>query len=310
MERKKAVITGGAGFIGSHLADALLARGYSVCIVDNLSTGRIENIGHIMDNIEFVKGSILDETILDHAFSGASYVFHLAAVPSVPKSIQDPLTSHEANATGTLKVLIAARAAKVQRVIYAASSSFYGDTPTLPKHEDMPAQPLSPYALQKYSGEAYMEQFYKLYGMETISLRYFNIYGPRQDPSSEYSAVIPRFIKMMKHGERPTIYGDGTNSRGFTYVSDAVAANMLAIEAPGVAGHVFNVSGGTRTTLDELVAAINHELGTSIEPIHGVPRAGDISHSHADVSKAGAMLGFVPVVSLAEGLKKTAATIQ
>ena len=309
MEKIKAVVTGGAGFIGSHLVEALLVRGYRVTVVDDLSTGNRANIAHVLDQIDFIEGSILDESVLAQSFAGATYVFHQAAVPSVPKSLNDPLTSHEANATGTLKVLLAARDAKVSRVIYAASSSYYGDTPTLPKHEEMPPNPLSPYATQKYMGEAYMQQFHTFYGLETVCLRYFNIFGPRQDPDSEYSAVIPRFIKLMKGGEVPTINGDGSGSRGFTYVSDCVAANILAAEAPGVAGEVFNVSGGTRTTLNELVTAINTLLGTSVVPNYGSPRPGDILHSHADISKAQKALGYTPEVSLEEGLKRTAASL-
>lgn len=307
---EKIVITGGAGFIGSHIVDALLERGHQVCVIDDLSTGKKENIAHVLDKIEFIEGSILDDAALNRALTGASVIFHEAAVPSVPKSVRDPLTSHNANATGTLKVLLAARDLGVKRVIYAASSSYYGDTPTLPKHEGMPPNPLSPYALQKYVGEAYMQQFFKLYGLETVCLRYFNIFGPRQDPQSEYAAVIPRFIRLMKKGEQPAIFGDGETTRGFTYVSDAVAANMLAMETADAAGEVFNTAGDGQTSLNELIALINKMLGTAIEPTYTDPRPGDIKHSFADISKAGKMLGYKPQVSLEEGLRKTAEAIQ
>ncbi len=302
---KRAVVTGGAGFIGSHLVEELLLRGYTVRVVDDVSTGSAENLKGVADRIEFIPASILDLGALARVFSGANVVFHQAAVPSVPKSVRDPLTSHEANATGTLQVLLAARDTGVQRVVYAASSSYYGDTPVLPQVEDLPPNPLSPYAAQKYLGEVYAKQFYSLFGLETVSLRYFNIYGPRQDPNSEYSAVIPKFIKLMKAGERPTIYGDGSASRSFTYVSDAVAANILAAEKEGIAGEVFNVGGLERTNLRELVATINTVLGTSIEPHFAPSRPGDIPHSFADISKAKKILGYVPRHTLIEGLTQT-----
>ncbi len=306
---QKVVVTGGAGFIGSHIADALLAKGYAVTVIDDFKTGNRANIAHLDGKIEFIEGSILNEGLLHQALSGATYVFHQAAIPSVPKSVKDPLASHEANATGTLKVLLAAREEKVKRVIYAASSSVYGDTPTLPKHEGMPPNPLSPYGLQKYVGEAYMQQFYRLYGLETVSLRYFNIYGPRQNPDSEYAAVIPRFIRLMKRGERPHVNGDGSATRAFTFIQDAVAANLRAAEAEGVAGDVFNVAGRGQTSITELLAHINKVLGTSIEPEFGPERAGDIKHSYADISKAEKMLGYAPATSLEEGLKKTAESL-
>ena len=307
---KIAVVTGGAGFIGSHLVDALLERGATVRVIDDLSTGRKENIAHVLDRIEFIQDTILNGEVLAEVFAGASYVFHQAAVPSVPKSVADPMTSHNANATGSLNVLLAARDAKVARVVCAASSSYYGDTPTLPKEETMPPNPLSPYGLQKYVSEAYAMQFNRLYGLETVALRYFNIYGPRQDPNSEYSAVVPLFIKHMKAGKAPNINGDGTASRGFTYISDAVAANLLAAQTPGVAGEVFNVSGTGQTSVNELVEKINAILGTSLQPTHGAERLGDIKHSFADISKAARMLGYVPQVSLEEGLTRTAETIE
>ena len=306
---KIAVVTGGAGFIGSHIVDALLARGATVRVIDNLSTGNKENIAHVLDKIQFVQDSILNETALAEVMKGAHFVFHQAAVPSVPKSVKDPETSHDANATGSLKVLIAARDAKVQRVVYAASSSFYGDTPTLPKDESMSANPQSPYALQKYVGEKYAALFTELYGLETVSLRYFNIYGPRQDPDSEYSAVIPRFVRILKQGSAPTIYGDGETSRDFTYVTDAVEANMLAATAPGIAGEVFNCAGGRRVSLNELVETLQKLLGTSVATKYEDFRQGDIKHSYADCSKAERMFGFKPQVTLEDGLAKTIASI-
>lgn len=309
METKKAVVTGGAGFIGSHIADALLTNGYAVTVIDDLKTGNRANIAHLEGKIEFVEGSILDDAALAKALEGAVYVFHQAAIPSVPKSVKDPLASHEANATGTLKLLLAAREAQVKRVIYAASSSIYGDTPTLPKHEGMPPNPLSPYGAQKYIGEAYMQQFFRLYGLETVSLRYFNIYGPRQNPDSEYAAVIPRFIKLMKNGEKPKVFGDGGATRSFTYVSDAVAANLLAAEAPGVAGEVFNTAARAQTSINELIEKMNAIFGTSITAEYLPERVGDIKHSYADISKAGRMLGYAPAVSLEEGLRLTSASL-
>ena len=308
-KNKIVVVTGGAGFIGSHLVDALVEQGASVRVIDNLSTGKKENLAQMMDRIEFVEDSILHTDVLARIMAGAAYVFHEAAVPSVPKSVRDPLTSHNANATGSLNVLLAARDAKVQRVVVAASSSFYGDTPTLPKDETMPPNPLSPYALQKFVGEKYAMQFYTLYGLETVALRYFNIYGPRQDPHSEYSAVIPRFIRILKAGQAPTVFGDGTGSRDFTFVSDAVAANLLAATVPQAAGEVFNCAGGRQVTLNELIATLQQQLGTNLTPIFQDPRPGDIKHSFADISKAKRILGFAPQVTFEEGLRRTAESI-
>ena len=306
---KIAVVTGGAGFVGSHLVDALLAQGARVRVIDDLSTGKYENLAHVIDRIEFFEDSILNPTVLATVFSGATYVFHQAAVPSVPKSINDPLTSHNANTTGTLNVLLAAREAKVTRVVCAASSSYYGDTPTLPKVETMPPNPQSPYALQKFVGEKYATMFYKLYGLETVALRYFNIFGPRQDPNSEYSAVIPRFIRMLKSGSPVTIFGDGTGSRDFTFVTDTVQANLLAAITPGVAGEVFNCAGGRQVTLNELLDSLQKLLGTSATPSYLDPRAGDIKHSYADISKAATMLGWTPAITFEEGLERTIASI-
>jgi UDP-glucose 4-epimerase len=303
------VVTGGAGFIGSHIVDALAEQGAHVRVIDDLSTGKKENLAAVMDRIEFTEDSILNTAVLARVMAGAKYVFHEAAVPSVPKSVRDPLTSHNANATGSLNVLLAARDAKVKRVVVAASSSFYGDTPTLPKDETMPPNPLSPYALQKFVGEKYAMQFYALYGLETVALRYFNIYGPRQDPHSEYSAVIPRFIRLLKQGQAPAVFGDGTGSRDFTFVTDAVAANLLAATTPDAAGEIFNCAGGRQITLNELIATLQQQLGTNLTPVFQDPRPGDIKHSFADISKARRILGFAPRVTFEEGLKRTAATI-
>lgn len=301
-----ALITGGAGFIGSNLAQRLLEQGVRIRVLDNLSTGRAENLVDIVDDVDFINGTILDPDTLDRAMQGMDVVFHEAAVPSVPRSVADPLATHEAGATGTLQVLLAARRAGVQRVVCASSSSVYGDTPVLPKHEDMTPNPLSPYAVSKLTGEHYCNVFARLYGLETVSFRYFNVFGPKQDPTSEYAAVIPKFIQMMARGERPRIHGDGEQSRDFTFVANVVEGNIRAARTPDLKGEVFNLACGERFTLLELVAQINQILGTSIEPILGEPRPGDIKHSLADISRAREMLGFEPVVRFADGLKQTA----
>ena len=304
-----AVVTGGAGFIGSHIADAILARGYAVRILDDFSTGRRENIAHLRGRVEVIEGSVLDGRALASAFAGADCVFHQAAIPSVPKSIRDPLASHEANATGTLKVLLAARAASVRRTVIAGSSAYYGDTPTLPKREDMPPAPLSPYGLQKYMAESYALLFHKLFGLETVVLRYFNVFGPRQDPDSEYSAVIPKFIRLYKRNEAPMIYGDGSTTRDFTFVSDVIDANLLAATAPGVAGEVFNIAGGRQISLNDIARLIKTITNASVEPTYQPSREGDIMHSFADISKAEHMLGYRSAVGLEEGLRKTVDSI-
>jgi nucleoside-diphosphate-sugar epimerase len=306
----KCVVTGGAGFIGSHLCDVLLAKGYQVCVIDDLSTGRKENIAHIADKIEFIEGSILDPEALKRAFSGAQYIFHLAAVPSVPRSVQEPLATHEANSTGTLRVLLAAKEAGVKRVVYAGSSSYYGDTPTLPKKETMPPNPQSPYALQKYSGEAYAAMFYRLYGLETAVVRYFNVYGPRQNPDSQYAAVIPRFIRAVKKGEAPTVYGDGTTTRDFTYVSDTAAATLAAAEVAAAAGQIFNIAGGVQTSLNQLLDGIQRVVGKPAKPVFEPFRAGDIHDSLADISNAQRILGYKPAVPLEDGLERTVEALQ
>src|SRR3989344_922549 len=302
---KTAVITGGAGFIGSHIADALLARGARVKIIDDLSSGRRENVAHLLGEIEFIEDSILNADMLKKAFSGVDFVYHQAALASVPRSVADPLSSHMVNTTGTPQVLLAARDADVKRVIHAASSSYYGDTPTLPKHEGMPPNPISPYGLQKFVAEKYMQLFHTLYGLETVALRYFNIFGPRQNPDSEYAAVIPRFIRMLKNGEAPVVYGDGSASRDFTFIEDAVEANLLAADAPEAAGLVLNIAGGNQYTVNQLLEILQQIIVTRLPPAYGERRQGDIEHSYADISKARKILGYEPKVDFETGLLRT-----
>lgn len=301
------LITGIGGFIGSSLARALLARGAQVRGVDNFSTGKRENLADILDRIDFRQADILDLAAMKSACAGADYVLHQAAIPSVPKSVLDPLASNQANVDGTVNLLVAARDAKAKRVIYAASSSAYGDTPTLPKHENMVPNPISPYAVAKLASEHYMISFYRCYGLETVSLRYFNIFGPRQDPSSPYSGVLAKFITQMLRGEQPTIFGDGEQSRDFTYIDNAVDANLLACEAPAseVAGQVFNVATGRRVTLNETFKLLQSLTSYSGKPNYGAERGGDIKHSLADISKAEAHLRYRPQVDFEEGLRRT-----
>jgi UDP-glucose 4-epimerase len=300
----KVIVTGGAGFIGSHLAAELAGRGYRVLILDNLATGAMSNIAPILKNrnVTFTQGSITDLPLIQPLFQGARFVFHLAALPSVPRSVKDPLASHEANATGTLNVLLAARDAGVKKVIFSASSSVYGDTPTLPKREDMLPNPLSPYAVTKAAGEAYCQVFSRVYGLVTICLRYFNVYGPRQNPDSEYAAVIPKFIKMVLECKPPVIYGDGSQTRDFTFVKDAVAANILAAESD--AAGIYNIGGGKNITVNQLVKLIIELSGKKVNPVYQSTRAGDILHSLADISRA-KTFGYEPKYSLEEGLKQT-----
>jgi nucleoside-diphosphate-sugar epimerase len=301
------LITGIGGFIGSSLARALLARGAQVRGVDNFATGKRENIADILDRIDFREADILDPDTMKRACEGVDYVLHQAAIPSVPKSVLDPLASNRANVDGTVSVLVAARDAKVKRVVYAASSSAYGDTPTLPKHEGMTPNPISPYAVAKLASEHYMISFYRCYGLETVALRYFNIFGPRQDPSSPYSGVLAKFITLMLRGEQPTIFGDGEQSRDFTYIDNAVEANLLACEAPAseAAGKVFNVATGRRITLNETVKMLQGLTSYSGDTIYGPERGGDIKHSLADISKAEAHLRYRPKVNFEEGLRRT-----
>jgi nucleoside-diphosphate-sugar epimerase len=301
------LVTGVAGFIGSSIARALLNSGEKVRGIDNLSTGNLENIAEIRDRIDFREADIADLDAMRRACDGVDFVFHEAAIPSVPKSVVDPLGSNLANIDGTVNVLVAARDAKVKRVVYAASSSAYGDTPTLPKHEAMSPDPISPYAVAKLASEHYMVSFYRCYGLETVSLRYFNIFGPRQDPSSPYSGVLAKFITQMLHGEQPTMNGDGEQSRDFTYIDNAVAANLLACKAPAekAAGKVFNVATGRRVTLNETFKLLQPLTSYKGQPNYGPERGGDIKHSLADISKAEAALGYKPAVDFEEGLRRT-----
>ncbi len=301
------LITGAAGFIGSSLARAVLAQGDQVRGVDNFATGKRENIEEIRTRIDFREADILDLQAMKDACQGVDYVLHQAAIPSVPKSVLDPLGSNRANVDGTVNVLVAARDAKVKRIVYAASSSAYGDTPTLPKHEDMKPNPISPYAVAKLASEYYMVSFYRCYDLETVCLRYFNIFGPRQDPTSPYSGVLAKFITQMLRGEQPTIFGDGEQSRDFTYIDNAVSANLLACKALAseAAGRVFNVATGRRANLKETFDALKPITGYRGDVKFGPERAGDVKHSLADISKTEKALGYKPLVNFEEGLKRT-----
>ncbi|HTS38833.1 MAG TPA: SDR family oxidoreductase [Candidatus Solibacter sp.] len=301
------LITGIGGFIGSSLARALLARGEQVRGIDNFSTGRRENLAEIKDRIDLREADILDLEAMHPACAGVDFVMHQAAIPSVPKSVLDPLGSNRANVDGTVNLLVAARDAKVRRVVYAASSSAYGDTPTLPKHEAMKPDPISPYAVAKLASEQYMISFYRCYGLETVCLRYFNIFGPRQDPSSPYSGVLAKFITQMLSGKQPMIFGDGEQSRDFTYIDNAVEANLLACSAPAsqAAGGVFNVATGRRVTLNETFKLLQGLTGYTGAVAYGAEREGDIKHSLADISRAEAALGYKPKVDFEEGLRWT-----
>jgi UDP-glucose 4-epimerase len=303
----KYLVTGAAGFIGSSLVRALLERGEQVRGVDNFDTGRRENLAEVLDQMDFREADILDLDAMHKACAGVDYVLHHAAIPSVPKSVLDPLSSNRANVDGTLNVLIAARDAKVKRVIYAASSSVYGDTPTLPKHESMNPNPISPYAVAKLAGEFYMVSFYRCYGLETVCLRYFNIFGPRQDPSSAYSGVLAKFSVQMLCGEQPTIFGDGETSRDFTYIDNAVSANLLACSAPAAecAGRIFNCATGRRITLNETFVALQPLTGYKGTLKHGPERSGDIKHSLADITQAQKHLGYKILVNFEDGLRRT-----
>jgi len=301
------LITGIGGFIGSSLARELVRRGELVRGVDNFSTGKRENLTQLSDQIEFREADILDLDAMRLACAGVDYVLHQAAIPSVPKSVLDPIASNRANTDGTVNVLVAARDAKVKRVVYAASSSAYGDTPTLPKHEGMTPDPISPYAVAKLASEHYMTSFYRCYGLETVALRYFNIFGPWQDPSSPYSGVLAKFITQMLHGEQPKIFGDGEQSRDFTYIDNTVEANLLACQAPAeqAAGKVFNVATGRRVSLNETFKLLQPLTSYSGAPAYAEERGGDIKHSLADISLAEKHLGYKPKVNFEEGLRKT-----
>jgi nucleoside-diphosphate-sugar epimerase len=303
------LITGVAGFIGSTLARAVLAQGGHVVGFDNLSTGTRENLAGALESIDLHEADLMDVEALRRACRGVDYVFHEAAIPSVPRSVEDPLGNNQANVVGTLNLLVAARDAKVKRVVYAASSSAYGDSPTMPKREDMLPSPISPYATAKLAGEHYMSNFYQCYGLETVSLRYFNVFGPRQDPGSQYSGVLARFISQMLAGQEPTIFGDGTQSRDFTYVDNVVEGNLLACTAPGgeVAGRVFNVATGQRIDLNQIVQILKKLTGYSGVVKYSAEREADVKHSLADISLAEKHLGYQPKVDFEEGLARTIA---
>jgi UDP-N-acetylglucosamine 4-epimerase len=304
----RALVTGGGGFIGSHLTEALLKKGFEVRVLDDFSTGKRENLifEHRTPSLDMVEGDIRDPALCQKVMERVDYVFHQAALPSVQRSVEDPLGSNAVNVGGTLNVLLAARDAKVKRVMYASSSSIYGDTPTLPKKEDMSPTPLSPYALQKYAGEQYCRLFSQLYGLETVSLRYFNVFGPRQDPNSLYSAVIPRFIDALLHGRSPIVYGDGEQSRDFTYIDNVVQANMLAMSAQRLQGEIVNIACGQRISLNQLLGLLKKWIPSERPTVYEEARAGDVRHSLADISKAKDYLKYEPGVGIETGLKRTA----
>jgi UDP-N-acetylglucosamine/UDP-N-acetyl-alpha-D-glucosaminouronate 4-epimerase len=298
------LVTGGAGFIGSHLTEELVRRGHKVRVADNLSTGNRGNLSHI-SGVEFFEGDLADMGFATRAAAGMDYVLHQAAIPSVPRSVNDPIASNRANIDATLNVLVAARDAGVKRLVFAGSSSEYGDSPTLPKREDMPSSPLSPYALQKVMGTQYCQMFTRLYGFETVVIRYFNVFGPRQDPGSPYSGVISLFATALIEGRQPVIYGDGEQTRDFTYVANVVDGVLRACEAPKAAGEAINGACGTRISLNELLRVMNTVVGTDLQPIYKETRAGDVKDSQADITKARALLGYSPLVGLEDGLRHT-----
>jgi UDP-glucose 4-epimerase len=300
----KVLVTGGAGFIGSHLVEALVSEGYQVRVLDNLVTGHRSNLAHLEGRYEWMEGTLADFAVCCRAAEGVQCVFHQGAIPSVPRSVREPIESHDSGPTATLNMLEAARKAGVRRFVFAASSSAYGDTLELPKHEGMFPRPLSPYAAGKLAGEFYVSVYAHTMGLDGVSLRYFNIFGPRQDPSSPYSGVISLFIKFMSQGQRPTIHGDGGQTRDFTYVANAVAANLAAMRHPEpLEGSVFNVGTGHRVSLLDLVAALNRIFGTNLEPVFQSPRAGDVRDSLASLERISQVLGYRPAVSFEEGLR-------
>jgi len=298
------LVTGGAGFIGSHLAERLMRDGHDVRVLDSFATGRRSNLAGL-DGVELVEGDIRSYERAHTAVRGCDFVLHQAALPSVPRSIQDPLTSAAVNTTGTLNVLLAARDAGVQRVVFASSSSVYGSSTALPKLEEMPTAPISPYAVSKQAAESYCRVFSQVYALECVALRYFNVFGPRQDPQSQYSAVIPKFIAAALEGRRPTVFGDGEQSRDFTYIDNVVAANLLALTAPDVAGEAFNIACGERYTLNRLLAVVGEAVGRPIEADYHPPRQGDVLHSQAGIDKARRLLGFEPGIGFVEGVRAT-----
>jgi nucleoside-diphosphate-sugar epimerase len=298
------LVTGGAGFIGSHLSEELSRRGHTVRVADSLITGKRSNLDHV-NGVEFLEGDLADLPFAQRAVEGVDYVLHQAAIPSVPRSVKDPITSNRANVDATLNVLVAARDAGVKRLVFAGSSSAYGNTPTLPKREDMPNNPLSPYALQKVVGEQYLQMFTRLYDLETVSIRYFNVFGPRQDPTSPYSGVISVFATALIENRSPKIYGDGEQTRDFTYVANVVDGVLRACEADGASGEVINVATGGRISLNKLFTTMRELVGGTVEPAYNDVRSGDVKDSQADIAKAQRILGYQPIVSFEEGLKKT-----
>jgi nucleoside-diphosphate-sugar epimerase len=298
------LVTGGAGFIGSHLSEELIRRGHKTRVADSLVTGKRGNLDHLPD-VEFAQGDLADLEFARRVMEGCDFVLHQAALPSVPRSVKDPITSNRANVDATLNVLVAARDAKVKRVVFAGSSSAYGNTLTLPKHEGMPNSPLSPYALQKVVGEQYLQMFTALYGLETVTIRYFNVFGPRQDPSSQYSGVISLFATALLDHRAPTIYGDGEQTRDFTYVANVVDGVLRACEAPGASGQVINVATGDRISLNRLFEAMRKLIGADVQPVYVAPRAGDVRDSQADITRAKELLGYEPLVRFEEGLRRT-----
>lgn len=302
---KLALVTGGAGFIGSHLVEGLLARGYKVRVLDNFATGKRENLKGVLTQIELMEGSVTNLTTARSAMRGVEVVFHQAALPSVPRSVKNPLESNEANTTGTLNVLLAARDAGVKRVVYAASSSAYGDQPTLPKVETMTPEPLSPYAIAKLAGEMYARVFTQLYGLSTVSLRYFNVFGPRQDPTTQYAGVLAKFCTCAVEGKPYPVNGDGEQSRDFTYVANVIEANIRAAESEIEGAPVINIACGERTTLNQVIAILNELIGKDLPAQYGPERVGDVRHSHADITRARTLLGYAPQIDLREGLRRT-----
>ncbi len=307
------LVTGGGGFIGSNLVEALLAGGHDVRVLDDFSTGRRENLADAAawarsggGRFELLEGDVRDRALCRRAVQDRDFVLHQAAIPSVQRSIEDPAETHDVNVGGTLELLLAARDAAVRRFVYASSSSVYGETEQLPKEESMPPAPLSPYALQKLAAETYCVLFHRLYGLPAIALRYFNVFGPRQDPGSEYAAVVPRFMEALRNGTRPVVYGDGEQSRDFTFIEDVVRANLLACEsAPGTCGRAYNIACGRRTSLNELLAVLSSLAGRAVEPVYEPPRPGDVRHSLASIEAAARALGYAPTVDLREGLRRT-----
>lgn len=301
----RVLVTGGAGFIGSHLASRLLRDGHEVRVLDNFSTGARSNLTPLGDSIELVEGDIQSYERAHNAVQGCEVVFHQAALPSVPRSIQDPLTSHAVNVIGTLNILLASRDSGVRRVVYASSSSIYGSNRTLPKQEDQAPMPIAPYAVAKLASEGFCRSFSEVYGLETVALRYFNVFGPGQDPLSQYAAVIPRFITALVEGESPVVYGDGEQSRDFTYIDNVIAANLLAADADGASGKTFNIACGDRISLNHLLEQLREIIGTDVQASHLEPRPGDVKHSLADISRAREQLGYEPLVDFDTGLRRT-----